>query len=165
VQRDARLLYFGKLGRAGLLLRSEASRADLQRLAEKKLADAKHLLADGRWGSAYYLAGYAVELALKACIAKTFKAETIPDKALVNATYSHDFTNLVGTAGLTADLKSRQAAQPFAVNWGVAVRWSEESRYESKGEQDAKDLIAAIEDATDAVLAWIKTHWLLSAAK
>jgi hypothetical protein len=128
-------------------------------LADQKLADSKHLLAGGRWGNAYYLAGYSVELALKACIAKTFKAETIPDKALVNATYSHDFTNLVGTAGLTADLKSKQATQAFEINWGVVVRWSEESRYESKGEQDAKDLIAAIEDATDGVLAWIRTHW------
>ncbi len=123
------------------------------------MADAKHLLAGGRWGNAYYLAGYAVELALKACIAKTFKAETIPDKALVNATYSHDFSNLVGTAGLTADLKTRLAAQAFETNWGVVVRWSEESRYESRGEQDARDLIAAIEDATVGALAWIKAHW------
>ncbi len=116
------------------------------------MADAKHLLADGRWGNAYYLAGYAVELALKACIAKTFKAQTIPDKALVNATYSHDFTNLVGTAGLTADLKDKQKTQAFEINWGVAVRWSEKSRYESKGEQDARDLVTAIEDTTDGVL-------------
>jgi hypothetical protein len=140
-------------------MRSEASRADLQRLAVEKLADAQHLLTGSRWGNAYYQAGYAVELALKACIAKTFKAETIPDKALVNATYGHDFTNLVGTAGLTADLKSGQSAQAFETNWGVVVRWSEESRYESKGERDAKDLVAAIEDATDGVPAWIKTHW------
>ena len=123
------------------------------------MADAKHLLADGRWANAYYLAGYAVELALKACIAKTFKAETIPDKALVNATYSHNFTNLVGTAELTADLNNRKMAQAFEINWGVVVQWSEESRYESRGEQEAKDLIAAIEDATDGVLVWIKAHW------
>jgi len=123
------------------------------------LADAKHLLADGRWANAYYLAGYAVELALKACIAKTFKAETIPDKALVNATYSHNFTNLVGTAELTADLNNRKMAQAFEINWGVVVQWSEESRYESRGEQEAKDLIAAIEDATDGVLVWIKAYW------
>lgn len=123
------------------------------------MADAKHLLADGRWANAYYLAGYAVELALKACIAKTFKAETIPDKALVNATYSHNFTNLVGTAELTADLNNRKMAQAFEINWGVVVQWSEESRYESRGEQEAKDLIAAIEDATDGVLVWIKAYW------
>jgi HEPN domain-containing protein len=128
-------------------------------LAEEKLADAKHLLADGRWANAYYLAGYAVELALKACIAKTFKAETIPDKALVNATYSHDFDNLVGTAKLTADRENRKKTRAFEINWGIAGRWSEESRYESKGEQDAKNLIAAIEDATDGVLVWIKAHW------
>ena len=144
----------------GCGVRAEASRADLQKLADEKLADAKHLLAGGRWGNAYYLAGYAVELALKACIAKTFKAETIPDKALVNATYSHDFTNLVGSAGLTTDLKSKQAAtQAFEVNWGIVTGWSPESRYESKAEQDAKDLIGAIEDGTDGVLVWIKSHW------
>jgi hypothetical protein len=39
------------------------------------------------------------------------------------------------------------------------VQWSEESRYESRWEQEAKDLIAAIEDATDGVLVWIKAHW------
>jgi HEPN domain-containing protein len=138
---------------------SEAAKADLQRLADEKLADAKHLLAGSRWGNAYYLAGYAVELALKACIAKTFKAETIPDRGLVNATYSHVFSELVGTAGLAAELKNKKATQAFEVNWGVVTKWSPDCRYLSKSQQDAKDLIAAIEDATDGVLVWIKAHW------
>ena len=69
---------------------SEVAKGELETLAQEKLDDAAALIADGRWTNGYYLAGYAVELALKACIAKSFKAITLPDKDLVNATYSHN---------------------------------------------------------------------------
>jgi hypothetical protein len=46
------------------------NRAELQRLAKERISDAKVLLAARHWSAAYYLAGYAVECALKACIAK-----------------------------------------------------------------------------------------------
>ncbi len=42
------------------------NRAELQRLAKDRLLDAKALFAARRWSGAYYLAGYAVECALKA---------------------------------------------------------------------------------------------------
>ena len=45
------------------------NRADFQRLADVRIDEAGVLLAAGRWSGAYYLAGYAVECALKACIA------------------------------------------------------------------------------------------------
>lgn len=41
---------------------------DLEKLAQIRLEDSLFLLQAGRASSAYYLAGYAVELALKACI-------------------------------------------------------------------------------------------------
>jgi len=44
------------------------NRAELRQLAEDRILDAEHLLAAGRWSGAYYLAGYAVECGLKACI-------------------------------------------------------------------------------------------------
>jgi hypothetical protein len=44
------------------------NRAELRQLAEDRLRDAECLLAAGRWSGAYYLAGYAVECGLKACI-------------------------------------------------------------------------------------------------
>lgn len=44
------------------------TRVEFQRLAEARLVEAKALLDVGKWDGAYYLAGYAVELALKACI-------------------------------------------------------------------------------------------------
>jgi HEPN domain-containing protein len=46
------------------------NRADLQQLAELRITEAKVLLDNGFYAGAYYLAGYAVECALKACIAK-----------------------------------------------------------------------------------------------
>jgi HEPN domain-containing protein len=58
------------------------NRTDLQILAEDRLKDAEVLLASGRFGAAYYLAGYAVECGLKACIAKLTRAEDFPIKTL-----------------------------------------------------------------------------------
>jgi hypothetical protein len=44
------------------------NRVQLRQLAEDRLLDAERLLTGGRWAGAYYLAGYAVECGLKACI-------------------------------------------------------------------------------------------------
>jgi HEPN domain-containing protein len=45
-------------------------RRDLQRLALARVTDARVLFAAGRYDAAYYLAGLAVECALKARIAR-----------------------------------------------------------------------------------------------
>jgi HEPN domain-containing protein len=52
---------------------------DLETLAQIRLDDATFLLAHGRASSVYYLAGYAIELSLKACISKLLRADAIPD--------------------------------------------------------------------------------------
>ena len=44
------------------------NRTQWQEFAERWLIDAKHLLDNHRWAAAYYLAGYAVECGLKACV-------------------------------------------------------------------------------------------------
>ncbi len=137
---------------------SEVVKAELEALAQEKLDDAAALVAASRWSNGYYLAGYAVELALKACIAKSFKAVTIPDEDLVNATYSPTFP--VGTAGLGADLRNREQADAnFAVNWGIVSSWSPEARYARATQKQAEDLLRAISDQDDGVLAWIKAYW------
>jgi hypothetical protein len=51
------------------------NRSDFQKLAMDRIADAKALLAAKRWAGAYYLAGYAVECALKACVLVRLTAE------------------------------------------------------------------------------------------
>ncbi len=83
-------------------------RSDLRAMAQAKMDDASLLLDNGRYSSAYYLAGYAVEIGLKACVAAQLSAETIPDKAVIRDIFKHDFKTLIGLAGLAGALKQRQ---------------------------------------------------------
>ncbi|MDO9249509.1 MAG: hypothetical protein Q7U11_23860, partial [Phenylobacterium sp.] len=69
-------------------------------MAQTKLDDALLLLAHKRYSNAYYLAGYAIEIALKACISRQITADVIPDKAFINAIHTHQLKDLVGVAGL-----------------------------------------------------------------
>jgi HEPN domain-containing protein len=66
------------------------NRTDLQEIAEIRLRESKALLAAGLFDGTYYLAGYAVECALKACIAKRTQEHDFPDKKLVNDSHTHD---------------------------------------------------------------------------
>jgi HEPN domain-containing protein len=59
------------------------NRAEFQRLAETRIADARALFEAGRNDAAFYLAGYAVECALKACIAKKTREHDFPAKSLL----------------------------------------------------------------------------------
>lgn len=80
-------------------------RGTFQQLAETRLAEARLLLKNGQPSGAYYLAGYAIECALKARIALGFKANEIPDKSLVNSIYTHKLIELLRLSGLGDDLK------------------------------------------------------------
>ena len=64
-------------------------KSKLQELAGLRLKDSEALLAAGQWDAAYYLMGYCVECALKACVAKQFRLHEVPDKKLVNSFYTH----------------------------------------------------------------------------
>ncbi len=44
------------------------NRATLQQLSDERISDARALLAANQWPGAYYLAGYALECALKSCV-------------------------------------------------------------------------------------------------
>jgi HEPN domain-containing protein len=50
------------------------NRADFHKLAEIRIKEARVLLDRKCYAGAYYLAGYAVECALKACIARKTQA-------------------------------------------------------------------------------------------
>lgn len=133
------------------------SAADAQGLAEARLVEATLLLDQGRYAGAYYLAGYAVELALKAVIARQFLAGVIPDKKFVQNIHQHDPARLLGLAGLAADL---DAADPsLQANWLVAAQWSEEARYEMVDQFKAIELIRAIDDPVSGVFRWLKSRW------
>lgn len=137
------------------------NRAELQKLAEDRLLDAEALLAAGRWAAAYYMAGYAVECGLKACIARRTQAEDFPPKIkVVQECYTHDFDKLVKSGGLKGILSAATAANlALSANWGTAKDWSEESRYEQKSQAEAQLLYNAITDPTNGVMSWIRMCW------
>jgi HEPN domain-containing protein len=77
------------------------NRADLQRVTRLRVQEARTLLSGGRFPGAYYLMGYAVECALKACVAKQTRRYDFPDKKLANDVYTHDLEKLLHVAELT----------------------------------------------------------------
>ncbi|NBC97239.1 MAG: hypothetical protein GVY27_12905 [Deinococcus-Thermus bacterium] len=66
----------------------------LASLSQSRLEEADCLLHNGHAAGAYYLAGDAIELALKSRIARQFEADTIPDRKLVREVFSHDLSRL-----------------------------------------------------------------------
>jgi HEPN domain-containing protein len=135
-------------------------RQDLRDLALLRVKEAQVLLNNSCWPGTYYLAGYAVECALKACIARETERYDFPDRARVNSSYTHSLVTLVRVANLHAALRDAMDRQPeLASNWNAVREWSEESRYERRSEADATTLLNAVKDRRNGVLAWLKKHW------
>lgn len=136
------------------------TRVNLQALANARLLDAKLLLDNCRYSSAYYLAGYAVELALKACVSRQFRQDEIPDKQLIKRILTHQYDDLVALAGLKSALKAEQESDPkFQAYWGIANEWESDSRYDMIEAIEAQQLLLAISDSNNGVMQWIKRHW------
>jgi len=137
------------------------NRVEFQQLAEVRVREAEALLTAGLRDGAYYLAGYAVECALKACIAKLTKAEDFPPKPeIVRDCYTHDINKLVNLAGLEIARKAdAPAGSQRDQNWKTVKDWTEQRRYERITQADAEALYKAITDPTDGVLPWIELRW------
>ncbi|HEY1190059.1 MAG TPA: hypothetical protein VGE74_20580 [Gemmata sp.] len=137
------------------------TRADFQALADVRLVEAKGLLDLGMWDGAYYLAGYAVEVSLKACIIRQILAtDAFPEKKFSERCYTHDVGDLVNLAGLLPAWKAATAADPILSGyWGLAKEWTEQKRYHRISEPEAKALYEAVADPAHGVLQWIKTQW------
>ncbi len=135
--------------------------SDFQDLVGVRLHEARFLLGGGCYDGAYYLAGYAVECALKASIAGMTQARSFPPKqTLVQGMYVHRPSELVKAAGMKTHLDAAQVAdREFGGNWEVVARWSEESRYERRSESQARELYEAIVDPAHRVLQWILSFW------
>jgi HEPN domain-containing protein len=134
--------------------------ADLQALAAMRLDEARLLVDRGYSSGGYYLAGYAVELGLKAILARKFVANEIPDKDLVTRIYTHDLKSLVTQAGLEPFLKGRMAVDDrFSANWEIVRGWNEGSRYVINTDENARTHLEAVSDQTSGVFPWIQAHW------
>lgn len=139
------------------------TRAEFQRLANDRIADAQALLRARRWAAAYYLAGYAVECGLKSCVLVRVAAEAgiiFEDRRYSEKCWTHGLPQLVDLAGLRAALAAATAADPeLLAKWDTVKDWNELSRYVRKTKAAARDFYSAVADKKHGVLSWTKVHW------
>ena len=136
--------------------------SDFQKLSAIRLEEARSLLRNKHYAGAYYLAGYSIECALKACIAAKTKATDFPPKPdTVRDYYKHDLVALVRAAELKDKLDARcKVSSRFKANWEVVRGWTEQIRYETNVDSKrARAMLRAIGDSRNGVLKWMKSYW------
>lgn len=136
------------------------TRRELQRLARTRLRDARTLLRARRYDGAYYLSGYAVECAFKACIAKRTRRFEFPDRQRAEKSWTHDLERLLRAAGLDtaldADMRTDKVLERY---WAIVRDWKETSRYERHAATEAQALYEANSDGQHGVFRWLRQHW------
>jgi HEPN domain-containing protein len=108
------------------------STKDLRAIARARLRDAEVLLAAKRYDGAFYICGYAVELALKARICRTLKWSGFPESAQdfkgLQSVKTHDLRVLLKFSGIEDRVKGKHIA-----DWNVVLGWNPETRYQAIG--------------------------------
>ena len=127
-----------------------------------RLREARILFESGCCEGAFYLAGYSIECILKSIIAMGFAAHHIPERATVNAVYTHAIKDLLRLSGLEQEFeRDRDMNRGLANNWNTVLLWNEQCRYsviaaDRAGEFRARteNLLAAIADPANGVMRW-----------
>jgi hypothetical protein len=123
---------------------------------------AKALLDAGRFDAAYYLAGYAIECALKACVCTRTRQYDFPQRK-TDRFYQHNLNNLLAEVRSEVLLEDEAKGNPtLADYWNIVKDWSEEGRYHLRGSQAelaARALYQAISDPDHGVLKCLSKYW------
>ena len=120
---------------------------ELRAVARARLLDAQALLKHRRFDGAFYLCGYAVEIALKARICRTLKWPGFPESAKefekFKSLRTHDLEVLLQFSGVEDRVRKR-----FLPEWSVVLKWDPEKRYQAIGlsqPQQAADMVTCVE--------------------
>jgi hypothetical protein len=141
---------------------------DICALADRRLEEAQTLLDNRLFEGAFYLAGYAVELRLKARICKNLDIEDFymkPVKVGKQAFFTHELDQLLTLSGLRrrweneTDIQAGNNIDLFN-NCQVICQWSEETRYViTVKEEEARAFWKAINDPQNGFLPWLLRNW------
>jgi HEPN domain-containing protein len=139
-------------------------RAELKELAKTRLREAKALFDCGLYDGSYYLAGYVVELSLKARICRVLDTDDYPESGKLSRSFkTHKLDDLLRLAGLERRFEQAKIANHnLLTNWSLVTEWNEEFRYMPVGSSPklrAQNNIAALEDKNDGIFTWIKKYW------
>lgn len=105
---------------------------ELRKIVSARLKDAEILYNDNRFDGAFYLCGYAVEIALKIRICKTLKWNDFPST-------NSEFQGLQSFKTHSLDLLLRLSGQEnrikigYLADWSIVVKWDSEKRYSTIG--------------------------------
>ena len=144
--------------------------ADIEALADEKLNDAECLFDNKRYDGAYYLAGYSVELLIKAKVCKTLgisdffdfnnPAKTKLAAKNIDNIYKpyrvHDDAQLIVLSGIYTKFQEDMSIDPiFKKHWSIVSKWDENSRYlTGKSDKDVQNFIISIKE----IMQWIRKH-------
>lgn len=135
-------------------------RQQLQQLARLRLREAEALYNAGLYDGCVYLAGYAVELALKAKICRLLGLAEYPLE-LGQAFRVHNLQHLKVLAGITREIDINKNSDLFS-NWARVISWNPEQRYDVPGQhtaQTAKAVLDSIRSKPNGVLTWLSKRW------
>jgi len=140
------------------------TRNELKGLAKARLKETKALFDRGLYDGACYLAGYVVELALKARICKGLDLDEYPQTGEISRAFkTHKYGDLLKLSGLERRFNDAMGTNPSLLkNWSSLTVWTEDFRYRpigSSSKKDAEDIINALDDSKDGVFRWIKKRW------
>ena len=136
-------------------------RKDLQKLARLRLKEAEALYKKHLYDGAVYIAGYAVEFALKAKICRLLHLTEYPPSGNIGQWFKlHDLEQLKMLAGLTEEVTISKNKDLFD-NWSKAVG-TKKQRYEPAGKYNAvtaKVILDSIREKPNGVLTWLTKRW------
>lgn len=129
------------------------SRGNMRRIAKARLKDAQVLCDARRYDGAVYLAGYAVELALKAriCTALQWKEYPFTNREFQDykSFKTHTYDVLLKLTGAESRIKAR-----FMTEWSAVAMWEPAVRYKPVGSvmrQDAELMVSSSEKLMKAL--------------
>jgi hypothetical protein len=134
--------------------------ADIQALAKSKMHESNCLFANGFYDGAYYLAGYVIELLIKARICKTLGIDNFfvfnrAKKELYKPYKVHNFEELLLLSGIYMDFENAQNDLDFRKYWSAVKDWSEDTRY-FRG-RDSEEVIFFL-ISVEKIAIWIEKY-------
>lgn len=149
------------------------SSEEIKQLAYERLSEAEILCNNEKYDGAFYLAGYSIELMLKAKVCEHFDIDNLFDETcqiygigeVRKALKTHDITVLLIFSGLFNKLENAKSTdkvlmQTYARLFATSGRclWNEQVRYQILGSQNAENVQALITllQHEAGVLQWIK---------
>jgi hypothetical protein len=140
---------------------------EFQQIAILRLEEAETLLVQGKYNGCCYLAGYALESALKAVICRQMDNDDFFDvlkSETVRAFKIHNLKELIILAGLSRKYDDLRINNLILYdNWLIIfdeIRWSEQLRYQTAMTQkNAENMILAINQPENGIFEWIRKYW------